>query len=299
VIRGALAASVTPLREGGDAVAADAVAPLVDFYADAGLDGLLVLGTTGEGILISPEERRRVAERFVEAGAGRLAMIVHAGAQTTADTVALAAHAAETGADAVAVIGPPYFAYDDEALLAHFAAAARAAAPLPFYVYEFAARSGYAVSLAVLERLREDAPNFVGLKVSDSPYEAFAPYLLDGLDIFVGPEQLIAEGMREGAVGAVSGLAAAFPELVAAVVREPSDEGAARLELVRAAVQRFPFQSALKVVLAGRGVPISPAVRAPLRELHPAERAELERDLRDPEGALGRAFAEAAEAAPA
>jgi dihydrodipicolinate synthase/N-acetylneuraminate lyase len=293
MISGALAASVTPLRAGGDAVAAEAIAPLVDLYAGAGLDGLLVLGTTGEGILFSPEERRVVTERFVEAGAGRLALIIHAGAQTTADTVALSAHAAEVGADGVAVIGPPYFAYDDDSLLAHFEAAARACAPLSFYVYEFAARSGYPVPLAVLARLRDSAENFVGLKVSDAPYEAFAPYLVDGLDIFVGPESLIAEGMAAGAVGAVSGLAAGFPELVAALVREPSRAGAERVAAVRDEVQRFPFQSALKHVLARRGVPLEPAVRAPLRTINAAERDELDRLLDDPNGVLGRAYAEA------
>ena len=56
------------------------------------------------------------------------------------------------------MISPPYFALDDEALLAHLAAAAHACAPLPFYVYEFQARSGYAVPVRVLEQLREAAP---------------------------------------------------------------------------------------------------------------------------------------------
>ena len=84
------------------------------------------------------------------------------------------------------MIGPPYFPLDDDALLAHFAAAARACAPTPFYVYEFARASGYAVPLEVLARLRELAPNLAGLKVSDTPWEAFAPYLVEGLDVFVG-----------------------------------------------------------------------------------------------------------------
>ena len=79
-------------------------------------------------------------------------MAAHCGAQTTADTVALAAHAAEAGADAVAVIGPPYFQLDERALLEHFTAAAAACAPLPFYVYEFERASGYAVPLPVLDR---------------------------------------------------------------------------------------------------------------------------------------------------
>ena len=150
VLRGALAASVTPLRDHGTAVDDDAFGPLVDFFVDAGLDGILALGTAGEGILLRVEERRRVADLFLQASDRRLQIAVHCGAQTTADTVALAAHAAEVGADAVVVIGPPYFKLDEKAQYAHFLAAALACAPLPFYVYEFAATTGYAVAPAVL-----------------------------------------------------------------------------------------------------------------------------------------------------
>src|SRR5204863_6673055 len=96
----------------------------------AGLDGVLALGTTGEGIMLSPDERRRAAELFLSARPERFAVVVHCGAQTTADTERLAAHAAGAGADAVAVIGPPYFAFDPPALEEHFARAARACAPL-------------------------------------------------------------------------------------------------------------------------------------------------------------------------
>ena len=226
VLHGTLAASVTPLLSGGDRLDEDAFGPLVERYVAAGLDGILAFGTNGEGVLFSVEERRRGLRLFVEAAAGRLDVAAHCGAQTTADTVALAADAAEAGAAAVAVIGPPYFPLDEPAQLAHFAAAARACAPLPFYVYEFARTSGYAVALDVLRRLRDEAPNFVGLKVSDAPWEAFEPYLSLGLDVFVGPESLIHRGIEGGAVGAVSALASAFPEQVAAVVREPTAAGA-------------------------------------------------------------------------
>ena len=273
MLRGALAAALTPLTDGGEALDEAAVGPYVDFLADGGVDGLLALGTTGEGFLLPVEQRRRAAQLFVEASAGRLQVGVHCGAQSTWDTVELAAHAADVGADAVAVMAPPYFPLDDAALLAHLAAAARAADPASFYVYEFAARSGYAVPLAVLEQLREEAPNFRGLKVSDTPWERFAPYLLEGLDIFVGPETLIPQGLAGGAVGAVSALASAFPELVVAAVRDP---GAADLGPVRAALERFPLQAAAKLVVAGRGVPIGPSVRRPLRTLTDAERSELE-----------------------
>jgi dihydrodipicolinate synthase/N-acetylneuraminate lyase len=269
MLRGALAAALTPLRD--DTLAEDAFPPYVDFLAAAGLDGLLALGTTGEGLLFSPAERRRVAELYVEAARGKLQVAVNAGAQTTADTLTLAAHAAETGADAIAVISPPYFPLDDESVFAHLAAAAHACAPTPFYVYEFARASGYAVSSSVLARLREEASNLVGMKVSDTPYESFEPYLHEGLDVFVGPEAFIGRGLAAGAVGAVSALASAFPERVAKAVRERSDE----LAELRSVVERFPRHAALKLVVARRGVPMPPDVRAPLRRLTADEERTL------------------------
>src|SRR5919201_3282252 len=205
MLRGTIAAALTPLTDGGNAVDEAAFEPYVDFLASHGLAGILALGTTGEGILLDVDERRRVAELFIDAARDRLQVVVHCGAQTTADTTQLAQHAAMYGASAVAVIAPPYFAFDDDERLAHFAAAARACSPLPFYLYEFAARSGYAVPLEVVASLREQAPNFVGLKVSDTPWERFEPYLVEGLDVFVGPEALIPQGLGRGAAGAVSG----------------------------------------------------------------------------------------------
>jgi len=276
VLKGALAASITPLRANGGDLDEGAFGPLVDFYVQTGLDGVLALGTAGEGILLDVEERRRVADLFLQASDKRLLVAVHCGAQTTADTVTLAAHAAEVGADAVVVIGPPYFKLDEGAQYAHFFAAATACAPLPFYVYEFAATTGYAVAPAVLERLRDDASNVVGLKVSDTPLDAFERYLLPGFDIFVGPESLIADGMARGAVGAVSALASALPREVAAVVREPSSQGAAKLGELRAFVERFPRQAALKRLLALQGVSVQEDVRAPLRTLTLDEREELD-----------------------
>jgi dihydrodipicolinate synthase/N-acetylneuraminate lyase len=276
MLRGALAAALTPLTDGGEALDEDAIAPYVDFLAAGGVDGLLALGTTGEGFLLPLEQRLRAAQLFVKAASGRLLVAVHCGAQSTWDTVQLAAHAADIGADGVAVMAPPYFLLDEAALLSHFDAAARACAPTPFYVYEFAARSGYPVPVAVLQRLREAAPNFRGLKVSDKPWERFAPYLIEGLDVFVGPETLLPQGLEAGAIGAVSALASTFPELVVTAVR---DRGGADLGPVRAVLERFPFQAAAKVVVARRGVPIRPDVRRPLRVLTDEERRELERWL--------------------
>ena len=274
-----LAATVTPLREGGEELDEDAFEPLVEFLAAGGVDGIFALGTTGEGMLLSLEERRRAAELFLEAVAGRLAVVLHCGAQTTVDTVALAAHAAEHGADGVAVVAPPYYAFDEPALTAHFAAAARACAPVPFFLYEFAARSGYSIPLAAVERVRAEAPNLAGLKVSDTPFEAVAPYLVEGLAVFVGAETLVPQGLAAGAAGAVSGLAAAFPEPVVALVRDPTDEATEAVSDLRSALERFPFNAAAKRVLGRRGVPVQEDVRPPLRTLTDEERTELDRSV--------------------
>ena len=275
-LSGAIAAAVTPLADGGARLDEDAFRPYADYLVGAGLDGVLAFGTNGEAVLLSVEERQRGLERWLEAVAGRALVAAHCGAQTTADTVALAAHAREAGADAVAVIGPPYFKLDAREQRAHLLAAARACAPLPFYVYEFAATAGYAFDPSMLARLREEADNVTGMKVSDTPWTAFERYLLDGFDVFVGPESLIHLGRAAGAVGAVSALASAFPQDVVAVVRAPTEEGAARLASLRQRIESFPRHAALKRVVGRRGVPVRPDVRPPLRDLDDGERASLE-----------------------
>jgi dihydrodipicolinate synthase/N-acetylneuraminate lyase len=275
MLKGALAAAVTPLRDHGEALDEGAFAPYVEYLRAGGLDGILALGTTGEGILLSAAERRRAAVLFVEAAGAGFDVAVHCGAQTTAETVALAAHAAETGADAVAVIGPPYYPLDEEAIVRYFAAAAEACAPLPFYLYEFRARAGYSIPPAAIVRLRELAPNLAGLKVSNQPFEEVEPYLIDGLDVFVGAETLVLRGLENGAAGAVSGLAAVFPELVARLVRQRSGD----VGDVRAALERFPFQASAKFCLGRLGVPVREDVRHPLRKLVDEERSELEQWL--------------------
>ena len=285
MLSGAIAAAVTPLMNGGGDLDEGAVAPLLRFLAGGGIDGALVCGTTGDGILLSPLERVRVAERFVEARPDGFRVAIHAGAQSTADTVALSTHAKEIGADAVAVIAPPYFPLDEPALLEHLRAAAEACGPLPFYVYEFAGRSGYAIPVAVIERLRETSPNLAGLKVSDTPWSAIEPYALEGLDLFVGSEPLVLEALDHGADGAVSGLATAFPEIVASLVHDRDATTGDHVSTLRALLGPIPFHAALKEILVARGVPIRPDVRPPLRPLTREER-EIALDAARRVGAL-------------
>jgi dihydrodipicolinate synthase/N-acetylneuraminate lyase len=271
-LHGAIAAAVTPLRDVGRSLDEASVGPLVRFLAESGMDGVLTCGTTGEGVLLSVAERRRMTELCLEARPPGFAVAVHAGAQTTADTVELALHAREAGADAVAVIAPPYFPLDEQELFDHFRRAAGACDPLPFYVYEFIGRSGYPVPIPVIERLRDEVPNLTGLKVSDTPFEAVKPYVLDGLDVFIGFEPLVLEGLAAGAVGAVSGLASAWPDVTAELVHRKSETADARVKALRDALHDLSLPAVAKQVLVERGVLAHADVRPPLRGLTPEER---------------------------
>jgi dihydrodipicolinate synthase/N-acetylneuraminate lyase len=268
-----IAAVVTPLRPDGASVDLEAIGPYVAFLESHGVDGAFACGTTGEGILLSLEERRAAASAFRQALSGDL--VVHAGAQSTADTCLLASHAREIGADAVAVIPPPYFPLDADALTAHFVAAARAAAPLPFFCYAFTARSGYPLPVDVIRRIGESVDNLAGLKVSESPFERVQPYLELGLPVLIGNEPLVPQGLAGGAIGTVSGMASAFPDVVRSALDAGNGDRLAELRGVLEASGQFI--AAAKHVLGLRGVPVGRAVRAPLRGLTGREAAELER----------------------
>jgi dihydrodipicolinate synthase/N-acetylneuraminate lyase len=278
-LHGAIAAAVTPLRSGGRHLDEESVEPLMRFLSSGGIDGVLACGTTGEGVLLTLAERRRMAELVAMARPPGFQLAVHAGAQNTADTVALAAHALDVGADAVAVIAPPYFPLDDEEIYRHLRAAASACDPLAFYVYEFKGRSGYAIPPDVIARLRDDLPNVAGMKVSDTPFSQVEPYILDELELFVGSEPLVIEGIERGAKGAVSGLATAFPDVVASLVHMMDPGSHARVVELRKILQDLPFHAALKEVLVARGVLLHADVRAPLRALTDEERALVRAQL--------------------
>jgi dihydrodipicolinate synthase/N-acetylneuraminate lyase len=275
-----IVAAVTPLAGDGSSLDLDAIGPYAEFLQGHGADGVFACGTTGEGILLSLDERRRVATAYRAAVSGDL--IVHAGAQSTADTCALAAHAGEIGADAVAVIPPPYFPLDADALTAHFVAAARAAAPLPFFCYAFTARSGYPLPVEVIGRIADAVDNLAGLKVSESPFEAVTPYLELGLPVLIGNEPLLVDGLEAGAIGTVSGLSAAFPDVVRSALDAPDASATERLRTVRSALEGGgQFVAAAKHVLGRRGVPVEPAMRAPLRPLTDDEAARIDSVLEE------------------
>src|SRR5437870_2723311 len=123
---GILCALITPFREDQTADLAP-LKDVIDFLVERGVHGLFVLGTTGEGVLLDPLERREVAEFVVRHVGSRLPVVVHCGAPDTKTTADLARHAEEVGANAAASVLPYYFHYTAPELYRHFVAVAEAA----------------------------------------------------------------------------------------------------------------------------------------------------------------------------
>ena len=268
-------AMLTPLTDGGEALDEGVLGEEIAFLFDHGADGVFIAGSTGEGVNLEDEERRRLLRASKRAVGDRGRLLCHVGAQTTRRTVDLARDAHQVGVDGVAVIPPPYYPLDDQELADHLIAAAEACTPTPFYIYCFAQRSGYRVPVAVVERVRDRTSNLAGLKVSDAPWPAIEGYFDLEVPVFVGNEPLIAEAAAKSSfAGSVSAVAGAFPEAIRALVDDPTPDRAAAVGRLRAALTKTNSLPAMgKRVLASRGVPIRPDVRRPARAAT-AEEAE-------------------------
>ena len=156
-IKGVIVPLLTPFDERG-ALDTAAVARLVDFLIARGVHGLFPGGTTGEGPLLSTDERRALAEAVVRAADGRVPVIIHTGAITTHEAVTLTRHAQECGADAAALITPFYFHYSDDALFRHFATVCEAAPDFPIYLYNNPGVTGHVIDADLVARLVRRIP---------------------------------------------------------------------------------------------------------------------------------------------
>jgi N-acetylneuraminate lyase len=133
--RGNWPAMVTPMWDDGR-VRLESVAPLVEKFVREGVGGIYLLGSTGQGPLLTVDERKAVAEATVKAARGRIPVMVQVGAIRVEDSVELARHAAEIGADAVSSVVPIYYAPTLASSMEHYLRIA-GASDLPFYAYNF------------------------------------------------------------------------------------------------------------------------------------------------------------------
>ena len=107
-LEGLVAAVHTPMKADGS-INPDQIGPVVGHMLDHRISGLYVLGSTGEGVSMTAEERREVAAEYVSAAAGRLPVIIQVGHNSVAQARNLAAHAQKIGADAISAVPPTYF----------------------------------------------------------------------------------------------------------------------------------------------------------------------------------------------
>lgn len=165
MIRGILIPVITPFDE-KELVDEAMLRKLVDFYLKVPVQGLFVLGSSGQGPVMSLAERKRAAEIAIDETRKRLPVVIHVGTADTESTVELARHAAEKGADAIAVVPPFYYSdHTEYEILAHYKAVA-GQVPLPIFIYENPKYTGISISPDFARKMKEEIPTIRGIKVA-------------------------------------------------------------------------------------------------------------------------------------
>jgi 4-hydroxy-tetrahydrodipicolinate synthase len=284
---GIVCALVTPFRKDG-AVDEPALRELIDFQVERGADGLFVLGTTGEGVLLEAAERRRATEVAAGHLRGRLPLVVHCGAADTLTAVTLARHAEEVGAAASAAVVPFFFRSTEAELYRHFTAIAEAAPRIGHYLYENPERVGYPAGVGLVARLVDEVPAILGVKDTGDSVGKLGRYLASPgtpIQVYTGSNLTVLPALVMGARGAVSALANAAPELLVEINRawcEGDLAVARRLQLaltrLQACVDGLPYIAAIKHLVERRGLPARQS-RPPQALLDTEQRATLDQRL--------------------
>lgn len=195
-------AMFTPVDAHGNP-ALDELEKLTALLIEQGLDGLYVLGSTGQGVLFTESQRKRVAERVVQVTAGRVPVMVQVGSMTTDESVRLAEHAATVGADAVSSVGPIYFTGNTTTALAHYRRIAMST-DLPFFPYQLGSNTMGDITDFVTRLL--DIPNVAGMKLTSGQLMEISTIHLragDRLRLFSGADELLCQASLCGTVGAI------------------------------------------------------------------------------------------------
>ncbi len=211
-LTGVIVPTLTPMTSTGEKLNLDAVEQLSDFFIHHGVGALFINGTTGESALLSKDERKEHTEKMISTVNSRIPIVVQIGSLSTQESIELANHAAQAGANAVACISPSFFAYSQAELERHYLEIARAVAPLDFYLYNIPSRTGNTISADLAERLSQEK-NIVGIKDSSGNLAQILDYLaVPNLDVLPGADLLATQALLAGAKGIVAGPAGVFPE---------------------------------------------------------------------------------------
>jgi dihydrodipicolinate synthase/N-acetylneuraminate lyase len=270
---------------------------IVDFQTRAGVQGLFVLGSTGQGPAMTMEERKQTAAVALDQAKKRVPVIIHVGTADAWSTTELAEHAAANGAAAVAIVPPYYYSdHSEYEIMAHYRAVHKAV-PLPIYIYENPKYSGISISPGFAMRMREQVPALQGIKVAYGQ-GALLEYvrLLPDVAVFTGNADLFGL-VPFGLAGMINPPTSFVPELcvdlfskldsqdyASAVVAQRRVNTAARIVAQRLRKYgRVPLQEVYRM----RGLPVKRFPKWETEQMPREEVAKLERELREA-GILGQ-----------
>ena len=282
---GLIAACHTPFSSEGE-LNPGVIERQAELLVECGVRGVFVAGTTGEFASLTLEERMTLADCWCKTDSASVRVAVHVGHNCLSEAVALAAHARQAGAIAVAATAPTYFKPASIQDLVDFCAPIAAeAAPLPFYFYDIPGMTGVELKMSdFLYQARFQIPTLRGLKYSNQDlFELQQCVRLDNgaFDIFFGLDECLLAGLClgvRGAVGCTYNFAApVYQRLMRAVGEQDLEtarcEQGKAIDLVKT-LNEFGFLAASKSVMAMLGVDCGP-VRPPLRNLTIGQRLDL------------------------
>lgn len=201
IARGIIPALVTPF-DARDRVDERAVGALIDFLVKQGVDGIYVGGSTGEAVLQSAEERALCLRIVADATAGRLPLIAHVGAISTAEVIRLAEVATKCGYQAISAVPPYYYSFTRDEIFSHYQAIAEASS-LPLVLYNFPAITKGLGTDDIIRLLGH--PNIIGVKHTSSDFFALERMRQARPDavIYNGSDEMCLAGFATGAQGAI------------------------------------------------------------------------------------------------
>ena len=262
-VQGVVVPLVTPWgKHGIDKAACEA---LVKFLAGAGVKGLFVAGTTGEGPLLSNRERKDVLDAVRSASGTDITVLFGVGAPSTAESLELCDMAAEGGADGVVAMPPYFYGVSQEEIVGHLEAIA-AHSKVPVVLYDIPQRTGNRMSLDTIGQLMKHE-SIVCIKDSSGDMVHFQRMLAvvrPDVTVLMGDDALIFPAVAAGGHGAVSGLANVIPEAIVSLYDRSSrgDLVGARLlqqriiKAQRAILSEISIIASLKALLRARGIDV-------------------------------------------
>lgn len=260
---------------------------------DAGVDGVLILGSIGEFFSIDLDAKREIIDHAVATLKGRAQVIVGTGSNNPRETIELSQYAFGAGADAVMVIPPYYLGHSKKQIVAHLAAVA-ASVSGPVYLYNFPARTQNPISLDMVEELLEQHPNIVGIKdtVADmSGTRAMIAHTRDseGFEVLSGLDENFFHNALSSGGGGLAGLTNVYPELTVACAEAASEGDYQRATELQVALNELSalyeitpfFVQSIKYAMQYRGVELSTHCFSVLTELSEVEKRGIETILND------------------